>query len=235
MLVDVHLDGYKAIVVWDMHGTLEVGNKAAVIACSNAVLQDMGFSERLEQNECDEWYGLKWFQYFQRLLPSESHDVHMELQARSFSYSEAHFDDVVAPCLQPTPYSHWVLSQLELRKYLNVLISNTQAKSVPQYTDAVGVTDFFGDFAYAVSNHDPSIPSTKEDSLDIFIQAFNMQKLPIFSVGDSPGDVDLGRHFRGKGILYAHDRKSMRKCDADYKTTDMRDVLTYILDQMGEQ
>jgi len=59
------------LFIWDLHGTLEQGNERAAIDMSNQILERFGYRERFSDEDVFKLYGLKWFQYFEYLLPHE--------------------------------------------------------------------------------------------------------------------------------------------------------------------
>ena len=69
------------LFVWDFHGVLEKNNEKAVFEITNLALKKNGFLRKMTPEENIDLCGKKWFQYFEYLLPQETHDIHVKLQS----------------------------------------------------------------------------------------------------------------------------------------------------------
>ena len=107
------------LFVWDFHGVLEKDNEKAVIVVSNKVLEKAGYKERFSEKDNEEFYGLKWYQYFERIIPGLNKSEYLKLQSDCYKYSEAHLD-LLAKYIKPNDHAIEVLSliiQLISKKY----------------------------------------------------------------------------------------------------------------------
>src|SRR5579859_4368699 len=130
------------LFVWDFHGVLEKDNEKAVIEISNAVLANAGYKERFTEEDNERLYGLKWYQYFQRLIPTLSNDVCLKLQADCFKYAEDHLE-VLAKHIKPNDYAIDVLKEIAQSKNQQIVISNSRQRDLIWFLDAVKVRKFF--------------------------------------------------------------------------------------------
>src|SRR5487761_1194368 len=99
------------LFIWDFHGVLEKDNEKAVIDISNAVLENAGYSERFTQEDNERFYGLKWYEYFQKLISGISKDECLKLQSYCFKYAEEHLE-ILAKHIKPNDYVIDVLTSI---------------------------------------------------------------------------------------------------------------------------
>jgi phosphoglycolate phosphatase-like HAD superfamily hydrolase len=214
------------LYVWDLHGVLEQGNDRAAIDVSNTVLSEHGYSERFTYEDGVRLYGLKWYEYFEYLLPNEDHEQHLVLQEASFKLSEEK-PEIQYRSTTPTPHAEAVLRQIQI-KHAQVLISNTRPASLRMYLELLKIEAFFPDgLAMAVNLHMRNAVTSKREALAQFLsgrQSFE----EIVIVGDSPGDMRLSEVAGGTRYLYSHPGFDFRPCDADFQIRDLRRVLERI-------
>ena len=130
------------LFVWDFHGVLEQGNDRAVYEISNSVLKEFKYAKRFSMNDCERLNGLKWYQYFEEILPDLDHSEHLRLQERCFDISNNQ-PEIVAKYIKATTHSHKVLRTLS-QKHEQVLISNTKPRSLEMYLQATRLKGFYG-------------------------------------------------------------------------------------------
>lgn len=215
------------LFVWDFHGVLEMGTEYGVIEISNIILQRFGYEERFTEDDVNKMYGLKWWEYFKHLLPHESQERHLELQAACFSLSMSD-RSYVAKHIKPTPHSHTVLQQIQQSGSDQIVISNTQPESLPWFLQAVNIAHFFpdGNF-FASGSHKNSIGKAKKDLLNEYTEGKEYKKIII--IGDSAHDIDL-TPTGGISYLYAHPGKPFPLTQAHYKINDLREILKELKD-----
>lgn len=92
------------LFVWDFHGVLEKDNDLAVLDITNQVLSEHGHKVRLTSETNQKYYGLKWFQYFEKLLPNLTSEEHMVLQAACFKFAEENLD-ILVKHIKPNDYA----------------------------------------------------------------------------------------------------------------------------------
>ncbi len=191
------------LFVWDLHGTLEQGNEKAVIELSNDILERFGYTERFDAQYAQELYGLKWYQYFERLFPEAGHDRHIELQAACFELSNSSAGaSVIASYMQPSQGALELLAAIKARHH-QVLISNTTPESIPLFINALGMEEFFDETnSLAVNMHTREATRTKKDILAMYLNDRSYDDYII--IGDSDSDMDLTEVAGGKGYLYTH-------------------------------
>lgn len=210
------------LFVWDLHGTLEQGNDKAVIAISNQVLEQFGHKKRFSPRDAERLYGLKWYEYFEDLLPELTHDQHLALQIACFEASERS-TDLIAKYMQPSPYALEVLQTIK-SKHHQILISNTVPATIPRFVKALGMQDYFDHTnAFAANAHAKGAERTKLDILTEYLQ--NKAYDRVIVIGDSAGDVAFGRAAEGTMYLYTHQGWKPRATGGDYEINDLRLVL----------
>jgi phosphoglycolate phosphatase-like HAD superfamily hydrolase len=216
----------KKLFVWDLHGTLEQGNEEAVIELSNMALKQFGYKQRFLQENSRELYGLKWFEYFERLLPDEPHERHIELQVTSFALSDAN-PEIIARHMKPAAHAHDVLATIAASPHDQILISNTIPTAVPLFLGSLGMEHFFDQArAFSVNAHVKDAQRTKEDALTEYLADRHFDQVIV--VGDSNTDLRLAKAHEATAYLYAHPGYAFRAEGGDFRINDLREVLKEI-------
>jgi phosphoglycolate phosphatase-like HAD superfamily hydrolase len=211
------------LFVWDLHGTLEQGNENAAIEISNLALDQHGYKQRFKPGDSRTLYGLKWYEYFEWLLPEESYETHVALQSASFELSDAH-PEIIARYMHPTAHAHDVLAAIQNSPHEQILISNTKPSSVPLYLKALGMDRFFqGGTAYSVNAHAKEAKRGKEDILAEHVSSRTFDDVIV--IGDSNTDLKLAQAFKATSYIYTHPGYDFRANGGDYRITDLREIL----------
>jgi phosphoglycolate phosphatase-like HAD superfamily hydrolase len=217
------------LFVWDLHGVLEFGNHQAAVDISNQILSNFGHLERFTYEDGTVLYGRKWYEYFEWLLPDNTHDYHLSLQDACFQFSE--FDLAIQrQWLKPTTHAWDVLSTIG-EKHHQILISNTRSGNLELFLKTLQLEKFFPNpsVALAVDGHAQNAQRTKNDVLSDYLatECGNNEYDEIVIIGDSSSDMRLRDVAGGVTYLYAHPEFSFRDCAADFKIRDLRDVLNH--------
>lgn len=192
---------------------------------SNEVLKRFGYSQRFTEEDIAKLFGLKWFEYFEYLLPQESHERHLALQEHCFEMSNAN-PQIIIKYIKPSDHVHEVLDKIA-QKHRQILISNTTPKSLRIFLDSIQVTPYFPrENVFAVDAHQNPTKGTKKTTLEKFLKDKKFDD--IITIGDSPIDIDLVSVAGGTSYLYSHPGRPFRNCNADYKTHDLRELLREI-------
>lgn len=219
----------KKLFVWDFHGTLEKGNEFAVIEITNNALEKHGFTERLNPADAIMLYGLKWHEYFEYLLPNESHETHVELQNTCFKWPDVF--GIIDKYLQPNDHALAVLDDIQAAGHDQILISNTSADALPQFVRLARMDNFFNTTnMFAVMAHAKEVKRTKMHVLEEYLAAKPFVYDEVISIGDSRNDAALISATQGKAFLYRHPGLAMEK-DLDAHIApimDLREVLKEI-------
>ncbi len=212
------------LFVWDLHGTLEQGNEHASVEVSNMALSALGYSERFSDRHVSQLYGLKWYQYFEFLLPEQSHDRHIELQATAFEISNSPAGmAIIGKHTRPSLNAIKTLKAIA-KTHAQVLISNTTPASLPIYINTLGIGDYFDTTnAIAVNIHSRESLRTKHDVLTDFVSGKTYDDIIV--IGDSELDMILAREANAKAYLYAHKNTPFRSHLGDYQINDLIEVL----------
>lgn len=210
------------LFVWDFHGVLEKDNDLAVLDISNRVLEQHGHSERFSEDANRAYYGLKWYEYFERLLPGLSHEEHLALQAACFEFAEENLD-VLARHIKPNDHAKDVLAAIHDAKHDQILLSNTRPHDLLWFVDTVGLQTYLPkEKIFGVNAHEKH--GVKSDALAHYLDGKTFDDIVI--IGDSESDMALKDIRGGTTYFYSHPHITLKsKVTADYIITDLREIL----------
>ena len=215
----------KKLFVWDFHGTLEKGNEHASREITNNVLAKRGYKRQLTKSETIKLYGKKWYEYYEYLLPNESHQTHVKLQAESFEWPTA--EAIVAKHIKPNDHSLEVVQTIHAAGHPQLLLSNTATYALPIFVRLAGLSDYFTDQnAIAISAHVRDVVTTKQMVMERYMAEHNLEH-HLVVIGDSLKDIELAKREDAKGYLYRHPGLELEaKIPANVtKISDLREVL----------
>ncbi len=215
------------LFVWDFHGVLEKGNDHAVVEITNIALERHGYHRRMTIEESEYLAGLRWHEYFSYLLPEADEEKCKELQVTCVDISH-NYPEIIAKHIRLNDHAEYVLETIFNKKLTQIVISNTQPKSLDLFIKYVGIEKYFPpSHRFAVDNHHHK-HSSKLDYLESFLQDKHFPA-GVVSIGDSPHDMTMiHNHPKGIGYLYAHPGRTHRNVKSHYKITDLRHVLQEI-------
>lgn len=210
------------LFVWDFHGVLEKDNDLAVLDISNQVLAEAGYTERFSDEDNRKFYGLKWFQYFERLLPDLTNEQHMALQAACFKFAEKNLD-ILAKHIKPSDYSLDVLRTIHKAGHDQIILSNTRPHDLVWFVNTVGISKFFPEEkVIGVNAHQKH--GVKKDALKYYLSNKRFEEIVI--IGDSESDMELQDLAGGTTYFYNHPHISHSgMVKADHVINDLRKVL----------
>jgi phosphoglycolate phosphatase-like HAD superfamily hydrolase len=210
------------LFVWDFHGVLEKDNDLAVLDISNQVLAQAGYDERFSDKDNKEYYGLKWYEYFERLLPNLTKAEHMALQTACFSFEENHLD-VLARHIKPNDNAIDVLEIIQNAGHDQIILSNTRPSDLLWFVGAVRIKRYFPhEKIIGVNAHEKH--GNKTEALKDYLHEKNFDA--IVHIGDSESDMKLKDVAGGTTYFYNHPYlENMAKVAADYVIDDLRRVL----------
>lgn len=211
------------LFVWDLHGTLEMGNEIAVIDISNKALAAHGFKERFTQADREELYGIKWKEYYAHLLPDLPNEKHVALHKTGIKIAET--ETSWLDNLQPTDYSFDVLAKIA-KCHHQILISNTSEDHLKMYVQSLKLDKFFRPNQIYSASRYAEDTITKPEVLQQYLKGKNYEK--IIAIGDTATDMEMAKAVDGIGYLYAHPGWRHQPADADYKIHDLRNVLAEV-------
>lgn len=213
------------LFVWDFHGVLEKDNDLAVLDISNIVLEQAGYTERFSEEDNRNFYGLKWFQYFERLLPGLTNEQHLALQAACFRYAEENMH-VLAKHIKPNDHIAEVLEAIHKSGHDQIILSNTRPQDLVWFVQAIGIEKYFPeDKIFGVNAHQKH--ATKKDALKGYLIDKSFQDIII--IGDTENDMELKEVSGGITYFYSHPHlRNAKKIQADHLITDLRKILKEI-------
>jgi phosphoglycolate phosphatase-like HAD superfamily hydrolase len=210
------------LFVWDFHGVLEKDNEKAVIDISNKVLSLAGLKERFTEEDNERFYGLKWYEYFERLLPGLSHEEHLNLQAQCFKFDEQN-RYILKKHIKPNDHAIEVLGRLQKSGCRQIVISNTRQSDLIWFIEAVHLTPFF-DSEHIVGVNAHQHLSSKADALKEYLNDKHFDELVV--IGDSEDDISLGQSVGATTYFYKHAHRTHEPhIKANYIIKDLREVL----------
>lgn len=214
------------LFVWDFHGVLEVGNDAAVIELTNLALEERNFDVRLSKQKAEIFSGLKWHEYFQRLLPKEDESIHFELQKRCFEISHSRLD-IIKKHIRLNDGAKEVLEKIQNKGHRQILISNTNQSVLKYYIEIVHVEKYFPDGSYFGVDAHMKNNQTKQDILKNYLTNNFFNSMVV--IGDSPKDVELSNLLKNSvSYLYSYPNRAHREAIANYKITNLLEILKEI-------
>lgn len=210
------------LFVWDFHGVLEKDNDLAVLDISNSILRENGYKERFSPEDNKAYYGLKWYEYFERLLPNLSNEEHMALQAACFKFAEDNLD-ILSKHIKTNDYAQEVLKSISEAKHDQILLSNTRPHDLLWFVETVGLTKYLPKSKiFGVNAHQKH--GNKREALSDYLKDKEYEGIII--IGDSEKDMELKAVAGGTTYFYSHPHIQLEKIvKANYIITDLRKVL----------
>lgn len=216
----------EKLFVWDFHGTLEHGNDRALTEITNHILEQHGFERRLSVPEAEMLTGKGWHEYFEFLLPGLDYDQYLALQTKCISMAQSQ-PEIIIQHIKSTPYAVDVLEAIHQSPHTQIVLSNTQPKSLDIFLKSVQIDHFFPQHHRIAVDITPKM--TKKEWLCTFLRN-RLFPGGIVAIGDSLWDVELAScHPKGVGYLYAHPHKIHREADCHHKIHDLRHILQELL------
>lgn len=210
------------LFVWDFHGVLEKDNEKGVMTISNEVLKQAGFKEQLSNEDNEKFLGLKWYQYFENLLPQITHEECLKLQNDCLDYSRMH-PDILPSHIKTNDHVIEVLEKISQSGNKQIVISNTRQNDLFWFLETIGIRQFFSNQdVIGVNAHQTH--ASKLDAIKSYLKNKHFEKIIV--IGDSESDLAFGREIGAINYFYKHPhRKHESTQKADYITNDLRDIL----------
>jgi phosphoglycolate phosphatase-like HAD superfamily hydrolase len=210
------------LFVWDFHGVLEKDNDLAVLEISNKVLEQAGYKERFSDEDNRKFYGLKWFQYFEKLIPKLSIEECLTLQAACFKFAEENLH-ILKKHIKPNDHAATTLEAIKLAGHDQIVLSNTRPTDLLWFVSAIGIGKYFPpEKVIGVNAHEKH--GTKQDALREYVNLHKPSKLVI--IGDSVSDMNLANIAGGVTYFYKHPHINHQdETLSDYIISDLREVL----------
>lgn len=208
------------LFVWDFHGVLEKDNELAVLDISNSILALHGYDARFSEADVRTYYGLKWYEYFEKILPGFDKEVYLQLQAECFEFDNK---NIAAKYIKPNDYALNVLKRIEAKGHDQILLSNTRPYDLDWFLDLVGMKKYFSETKrFGVNAHQTH--GNKSEALRDYLKNNNFDDVII--IGDSESDMALKDVSGGVTYFYSHPHiKLSSAVKADYIITDLRQIL----------
>lgn len=212
------------LFVWDFHGVLEKDNEIAVLEISNKALEQNGFIERFSEQDVRDYYGLKWYEYFERLLPNEDNDLHRKLQNDSIAISDG--SNIVSKHIKPNDFAVDVICKIKESGHDQILLSNTAPEHLLNFIKFVNMEGLFDDDKIIGVDAHRNF-TDKKQAFAGYLSNKDFDKIII--IGDSDGDMQLKNSSNQVTYFYRHPYlKSAHSSKADYFINDLREILNEI-------
>jgi len=214
------------LFIWDFHGVLEKDNEKGVMIISNEVLKLAGFKEELSEEDNEKFLGLKWYQYFENLIPRLSYEECLKLQSDCLEYSRNH-PEILPNHIKANDHAIEVLDKIAKSGNKQIIISNTRPNDLIWFLETIDIGKFFDEeSSIGVNAHQTH--ASKIDAAKSYIANKKIDKIIV--IGDSESDLELGRSIGAVNYFYKHPhRKHEPTQKADYITNDLRDVLKELI------
>jgi phosphoglycolate phosphatase-like HAD superfamily hydrolase len=211
------------LFVWDFHGVLEKGTENLTVVLTNEVLSELNYPQRLNAKTCRKLFGLKWYQIFEYLLPTEKYEKHIELQNKCFEKGHTTYANKIREYTKPNDNIHEVLEKIS-KKHHQILLSNTEPEALIQFMDLTNIKKYFLPKNYfGIDTHHPESNKTKKETLKKFLQ--NKKYEQIIIIGDTEADMELKEIGGGTTYLYHYPGTLPKVTNADFIITDLKMVL----------
>jgi phosphoglycolate phosphatase-like HAD superfamily hydrolase len=213
------------LFIWDFHGVLEKYHEQSVVEVTNKVLEEFGFSSRLDIDLCIKLYGKRWAEYFKILCPGADEETIKAMIKKGIeisnqgSFSFRH--------IKPNDYSHEVLTAIKKAGHENLILSNTHPEVLGRFLDSINITEFI-DHKIGADSHRKDMHSKMNMKIPLIKEFLNSRKYDkIIAIGDTEDDIDLGKAVGAITYLFSK-RGFSKETNADYKISDLREILKEI-------
>lgn len=209
------------LFVWDFHGVLEKDNDLAVLDVSNHILESHGYKERLTEEDNRNYYGFKWYEYFEHLLPNQSKKEHLSLQDECFTYCID--NQISAKYIKQTEHAANVIEAINEAGHDQILLSNTRPEDILWFIKLVKLENRFQESKiFGVNAHQKC--TCKSDALRQYLSDKKFDSIVI--IGDSASDMKLKDVNGGITYLFRHPHLQFNELvTADYTINDLRQIL----------
>jgi phosphoglycolate phosphatase-like HAD superfamily hydrolase len=203
------------LFIWDFHGVLEKDNELAVLEVTNRVLEEFGHDVRATLADINRMYGLRWGDYYRRLVPviGDSEVEEMVLRSRELGRPAA------SRHAKPQDHAVAVLKEIREKGHRNVVISNTAQGDLEFFMDLVGVLCYI-DEAHGTGW---GLEIGKAEVIKRYASGGDYRKIVV--IGDTERDIDAGLSADALTYLFrprGHDVGT----NAHKTINDLREVLT---------
>lgn len=200
---------------------LEKDNELAVLDISNQALRLAGYKQRFTKADNRRLYGVKWYQYFEYLLPQLSHEEHLALQAACFEFAEKNLH-VLHEHIKPNDHVIEVLKEISKAGHDQIILSNSRPADILWFAESIGIKQYFPDEKIiGVNAHEKH--KAKQDALLHYLKDRDFESLVI--IGDSKSDMELKNVAGGVTYFYNHPGVSSTKAEFDHQINDLRKIL----------
>lgn len=194
------------LFIWDFHGVLEKDNEKAVVEISNKILAEEGYTERFTEQDNERLYGLKWYQYFERLSPRFSNQECLDLQAECFKLTE-NDPSILLKNIKTNDNVIEVLTKIDESDGQQIVVSNTRQQDLIWFLNAINAKQFFyGENIIGVNAHQTH--ETKLYAVQDYLKDKTFSQIIV--IGDSESDLELGRAIGATTYFYKHPGKTTR-------------------------
>lgn len=210
------------LFVWDFHGVLEKDNDLDVLYLSNIVLKNNGHTKKFSLSEANQLSGLKWYEYFEYLLPELTHKEHLQLQADCLDYQRKN-RETVHKYLKSNDHADHVLKKVKSAGHDQLLISNTNLLDLVWFVERVGLREYFSDDRLiGINAHQRE--SNKNDAFRNFLRGKKYDQIIV--IGDSQKDLDLKTVNGGTSYYYMRPNRNHDIIEgADYRIENLKEIL----------
>ena len=202
------------LFVWDFHGVLEKNNQLAVLELTNRILEEFGHDVRATLADINRMYGLRWGDYYRRLVPGIGDGEVEEMVLRSRELGRL----AASRHAKPQDHAVAVLKEIREKGHRNMVVSNTAQDDLEFFMDLVGVSCYI-DESHGIGW---GRETGKAEVIGRYASRGDYRKIVV--IGDTERDIDAGLSADALTYLF-RPRGYDVGTNAHNTITDLREVL----------
>lgn len=216
------------LFAWDFHGTLEEGVEVGFFEILKQLRKEYKSSVKITLSAVRRKYGVSVADYLRHFFPECNIS---QIKAMMKRVAEVQNQKHLKKYVRPAPSATKVLSKIKAAGFENIVLSNSHPKHIEPLIKIVGMKNLISR-VYAIDRHYSSKKQNpveeKTRILRRIIKEKNLKRGQLIAVGDKSTDINAG--ILAGAITYQYLRKGfpVDKTRADYKITDLREILREI-------
>lgn len=218
----------RKLFAWDFHGTLEEGVEVGFWQILKQLRKKYKTSVKITLPAVRKKYGVSVANYLRYFFPECNTS---QIKAMMKKVAEIQNQKHLKKYVKPAPNAIKVLSKIKAAGGENIVVSNSHPNHINPLIDIVGMRPLIGevyavDRHYSVKKQDPTREKAK--ILKKIIQRGKVKRGQLIIIGDKANDINAG--LAVNAVTYQYLRKGFPydKTRADYKISDLRQILKEI-------
>ena len=196
------------------------------------ILKDLAlqikYEATIELEEVRRLFGISVLDYLKHFFPELSEKEILALRKKIRTKQNR---EHIKKYIKAAPYAHDVLSKIKKTDHRNIVVSTSSKPHIRRFLRVVDLEKYF-DRIFGIDRHsfdgEFDIASEKAKAIESYAKKCRITKKDIVVIGDRPGDVNAGILLGAKTYQYINPDYPDIKTDADFKISDLREVLREI-------